>query len=161
MRQHAPGAFEYLLKLEEETQNVDLKQELLGALTLTRRDDEAATLLGRVKDGKKVRQHDVDHWVVLLLRNRYAREQSWKWIRDNWGWIEKTFSKDPHYDSWPRYVASAFSTTKHLGEYRKFFEPLKNQVALARNIAMGIEEIGNRAAWLERDVAAVKHYFFK
>jgi aminopeptidase N len=159
VRNRVKGAFEHLINLDETTQNTDLKQDILSALTLSKEDDQIYVLLGRLKDKEKVRQQDVDHWLVYLLRSRYARPQSWKWMCDNWGWIEKTFGGDKSYDYFPRYAASAFNTRVLLDAYREFFEPLKDQPALTRNIVMGIEELENRVAWLERDRKAVEAYF--
>jgi aminopeptidase N len=161
VRREVDGAFDFLLKLDESTQNVDLKQDVLGALTLVKDKEHIDLLLGRLKDTDKVRAHEVDHWVVYLLRSRHARPQAWDWLRGNWDWIDKTFGGDKSYDYFPRYAASAFNTRPLLKEYKEFFEPLKDNIALNRNIVMGIEEIENRVAWLERDLAAVKKYFSK
>lgn len=159
IRNKAEGAFEYLLKLDEETQNVDLKQDVLGALTLTKDTAEIDILLQRLTDRDKVRHQDLDHWLVYLLRSRYARRQAWDWLRNKWGWIENTFKDDKSYDYIPRYAASAFNTQELLNEYKAFFEPLQDQPALTRNILMGVEELQTRVAWLERDRQAVEKYF--
>ncbi len=159
IRHSVEGAFDYMLDVDQTTNNVDLKQDILGALTAERKEPQIAILLERLKDNAKVRQQDVDHWLVYLLRSRYARPQAWKWLRDNWGWIEQTFGGDKSYDYFPRYAASAFNTKQLLDEYREFFEPLKSQPILARNITMGIEELENRVSWIERDLAPVKAYF--
>lgn len=159
VRKNIDGAFEYLLALDESTQNVDLKQDVLAALTLVKEQNQVQTLLGRLKDTSKVRQHEVDHWIVYLLRNRYARPQAWDWLRSNWDWIDKTFGGDKSYDYFPRFAASAFNTRQLLKEYKAFFEPLKDNIALNRNIVMGVEEIENRVSWLERDLGSVTSYF--
>ncbi|MET0779224.1 MAG: M1 family aminopeptidase, partial [Candidatus Saccharimonadales bacterium] len=159
VRAAAEGAFDYLLELEEKTANVDLKQELIGALTVTRSVADGARLLGRLKDAGKVRQHDVDTWLVLLQRNRYTQGLAWNWVRENWGWIEETFSRDKSFDYFPRYSASAFNTRKLFEEYKAFYEPLMHWAQLKRNVVMGIEELESRITWLERDVAAVNAFF--
>ncbi len=159
IRNSAPGAFVYVLELEETTNNAELKHDLMSALASEKKTHEIDILLSRLKDTEKVRQQDVDGWLAGLLRNRYARRQAWDWLRNNWLWLEETFGEDKSYDYLPRYAASAFSTRQLLDEYKEFFEPLKEQRALARNITIGIEEINNRAAWLERDHKAVKAYF--
>jgi len=159
VRHDVAGAFEYLLHEEETTSNPDLKQELLGALTMTKSTERIASLLNRIKDGSKVRQHDVDTWLVYLLRNRYGRQQAWDWLRDNWSWIEKTFEGDKGYDSFPRYAASAFNTRKLFEEYKAFFEPKASDIALTRNITLGIEELSTRVTWLERDLSDVQTFF--
>jgi aminopeptidase N len=159
VRSSHPGAFDYLLKLEEKTTNVDLQQELMAALASTHSAKEGLILLGRLKDPKKVRQHDVITWASSLLRNRYTQGDAWEWVRDNWEWIEKIFGKDRGYDYFPRLSAAAFNTRKLFEEYKTFFEPKMNQTALKRNIAIGIEELESRVAWLERDVSAVEQFF--
>lgn len=159
IRHDVGGAFDYLLKLDGETSNVDLKQDILGSLTAERKEPQITILLERLKDSDKVRQQDVDHWLVYLLRSRYARPQAWKWLRENWEWIEKTFGGDKSYDYFPRYAASAFNTRELMSEYKEFFEPKKEQPILKRNIIMGIEELENRITWIERDLAALRTYF--
>ena len=150
------NAFDYLLEMETKTTNVDLKQELIGALTGTKSTAHAEQLLERLQNPELVRQHDVDTWLVFLLRNRYTQAKAWKWLRNNWKWLEKTFARDRSFDIIPRLVASAFNTRKRMDEFKTFFEPLKHWTVLVRNITMGIEELESRVAWLERDVAAVK-----
>jgi aminopeptidase N len=159
IRHNIPGAFEYLVNLHETSSDPHMKEDAMAALTITRDPEAAGTLLGRLTDASKVKPQDVDFWLVYLLRNRYVRDVAWHWFRENWNWIEETFSHDQTYDNFPRYVASAFSTRTYLEEYRAFFEPKTNQQALARNITMGIEEISNRADWLDRDLKAVQEYF--
>jgi aminopeptidase N len=159
IRHNVAGAFDYLVSLHESTQDAHLKEDAMSALTVTRSPKEAVKLLARVTNIHKVKPQDADHWLVSLMRNRYARDVAWKWFRDNWDWIEKTFKDDQTYDNFPRYAASAFSTRNYLDEYKAFFEPKTSQQALARNITMGIEEIENRVAWLERDLASVQAYF--
>jgi aminopeptidase N len=158
-RNEVPGAFEYLLKLEETSPKVDIKLDAMGALTLIQSDKHIKILLGRLKDINKVRLHDVDRWLVNLMRNRYSRVQAWKWLRDEWGWIEKTFAGDKSYDYFPRYAASVFSTRALMEEFIAFFEPMKDQPALTRNIVMGIEELGNRISWIEKDLPKIQAYF--
>lgn len=95
-------------------------------------------------------------WYVWLLRNRYARTATWQWGRDNWTWMEETFGGDKSYDSFPRYVAICLTTTEQLEEYKSFFNPLRDQVALKRNIELGILELGSKIAHVARDQAAVQ-----
>ncbi len=158
IRNHNKGSFKYLLKLEENTTNVNLKQDLLGALTLTKVSSEISVLLNRLKDSKKVRLHDVDHWLVYLMQNRHAQEQAWRWLRENWDWIEEKFSGDKSYDYFPRYAASALNTRMRLNEYIEFFGPYRDHLVLGRNVTMGVEELTMRIAWLERDSKAVSKY---
>lgn len=160
VREEAHDAFSYLLALDEQTTNTNLKQDIMDALTATKNEAQILLLLGRLRDSQKVRQHDVDRWVAYMLRNRYSRVQAWKWLQENWKWIAATFAQDHSYDYFPRYVASAFNTPQLLEEYKAFFEPFAGELALERAIVLGIEEVETRVAWLQRDIAAVKAYAF-
>jgi aminopeptidase N len=130
----------------------------MGALGSTRQKAEAQRLLSRLQDGTKVRQHDVDYWLLYLLRNRHTRDLAWDWQVANWEWIEKTFSKLLSFDYFPRFSANAINSRHYLEKYKEFFEPLKRLAALSRNIDMGTEEIESRVSWLERDVSAVLEF---
>jgi len=161
VRNQTEGAFQYLLNLEESTQNVDLKEDVISGLSSTRKEDEAKMLLGRLTDSSKVRHHDVIRWVAGMLRNRHVRLLAWKWVQDNWDWIKKTFEGDHHYDYYPRYIASSFNTEKLANEYKAFFEPKLSEIALKQNISLGIEELNTRIAWIKRDLPAVQNFFQK
>jgi aminopeptidase N len=159
VRYDAPGAFDYLLKLEETTSNPNLKQELLSALSATRSTERGALLLGRLKDSAKVRQHDVDHWLVMLMRNRENQSQAWDWMRNEWPWIEDKFGSDKSYDYFPRYAASALNTRQRTEEFKEFFLPKADQPALKLNVTLGMEELESRITWIERDLQAVQAFF--
>ena len=80
----------------------------------------------------------------------------WQWTQDEWAWLKKTFEGDSHYDMLPRYIASSLITKAQLAEYIKFFKPMKDDVALARTIAVGETELRAKVALLERDGVAVR-----
>ncbi len=159
IKQGDTAAFDYLLHLHDTTQNSDLKADIASALTVTRSEDQARLLLGRLKDPKLVKPQDADRWLVYMLRSRYVRNIAWQWMVDEWDWIEKTYKNDKSYDYMPRYAASACNTQEWLDKYRSFFEPKLDQVVLKRNILIGVEEIENRVKWLNRDIQAVEAYF--
>ena len=81
---------------------------------------------------------------------------TWQWVRDNWDWIDKTFSGDKSYDEYPRYTAAILSTREQLDEYINFFGPMRSNIALSRVIEVGINEITNKIATIERDGEAVR-----
>ncbi|MDB5181586.1 MAG: putative Aminopeptidase [Candidatus Saccharibacteria bacterium] len=159
VKQGDKAAFDYLLKLHDETNNSDLKADVSAALTVTRSQEAASQLLERIKDAAIVKPQDADRWLVYLMRNRYTRETAWNWMVSEWSWIEKTYSNDKSYDYMPRYAASVCNTRGWAEKYRTFFEPKQDQIVLKRNILIGLEEIENRIKWLERDLPAVRDYF--
>ena len=151
-----PQDFERLLKLHATTVNAELRDDVTSGLCSTKSKDQIATLLERLTDGDLVKRQDLFRWYIYLLRNRYAREQTWQWMVDNWAWIEETFKGDKSYDDFARYSANVLSTRKWLEAYIAFFEPKSAQTALKRAIEIGKVEIESRVEWLERDMKSVR-----
>jgi aminopeptidase N len=111
--------------------------------------------LKRLTQSELVKQQDVFRWFIYLLRNRYARQQAWQWMTENWHWIEKTYKGDKSFDDFARYSASVFATKEWLETYRAFFTPLRDQTVLQRAIDVGLTEIQSRVEWLDRDRESV------
>lgn len=145
-----------LLTEHQKTTSSELKEDIASAITSTRNPEVIERLLGLLKDQTIVRPQDFMRWFVWLLRNRYARASTWHWGRDEWGWMVETFGGDKSYDSFPRYVAICLMTAEQLQEYKDFFEPLKSEVALKRNIELGILELGSKIDHIARDEAEVR-----
>ncbi len=152
-------ALEYLIELYKTTTSSDLQRDISGALTATRQAEEASHLLSIVKDAKVVKPQDADRWIFMLLRNRYVKKLAWQWMEDNWGWVEETYKQDKSYDYFPRIAASSVSTEAEAKRYDAFFTPKESVPILARNIAIGREEITARLAWLSRDLGRVQDFF--
>lgn len=134
----------------------ELRDDIAAALTSTRSDVVIDRLLELLKDTSFIRTQDFVHWFVWIFRNRYGREKTWQWTRDNWSWVAKTFKGDSHYDMLPRYVAGSLVTTKQLEEFKTFFGPLESEVALARNITIGYTELEGIVTLLETDGPKVR-----
>lgn len=145
-----------LIKKYKTTNSAELQQDICLGLTATRDTKIATSLLNILKDTSIIRNQDAFRWVIYLMRNKYSRDQTWQWVRDNWNWINATFGGDKSYDDYPRYVATALSTQKQFNEYKDFFMPLSLDPALTRVINMGINEIKNRVDLIERDGLSVR-----
>lgn len=145
-----------LLALHQSTTSSELQEDIAAGLTSTKDLAVIERLLSLLTDSSSVRPQDFSHWFVWLLRNRYGREKAWQWIRDHWPWVQTTFAGDKSYDIFPRYIASSLMTASQLAEYVHFFEPYKNDVALRRNIEVGITELQSKVALIERDGEAVR-----
>jgi aminopeptidase N len=153
------GAFQYLVKLHDETNNADLKSDIMSALTMTKDPAEAAILLSRLKNAPIIKPQDAEYWLILLLRNRYVRNVAWQWLVDNWQWIEKTYARDKSYDDYPRYAAAICNTKAWAEKYTQFFKPKLGEITLRRNIVIGLTEIDTRVKWLDRDLGSVRSFF--
>lgn len=151
-------AFKKLLALHNESQSAEERQYLCMGMTSAREPAVIDQMLKLLRDPKIIRPQDVDHWYIYLLRNRYARRQTWQWMVDNWDWIERTFGSDKSYDNFVRYSASSLTGRTWLDTYKQFFEPKKSQAALKRVIEIGIVDISARTAWLDRDSDRLKQY---
>ena len=77
-------------------------------------------------------------------------------MKENWGWIEQTFSGDKSYDDFPRYSAAGLATQEQLDSYIGFFTPKRDIPALTRVIDLGIKEIQARVEIIETDGPAVR-----
>ena len=138
------------------TTSSELKQDICSGLTSTRDAKVVERLLNTVKDTSIIRTQDTARWIAYLVRNKFGRELTWKWVQDNWDWINETFGQDKSCDDYPRYVATSLRTRQQLQEYRDFFEPLMSDPALTRVIKIGINEITDRVDSIERDSDTVK-----
>ncbi len=143
--------FKELHELYPKQTNSDLKNDISSALCSTKSPELAEILLKSIKDSSWVKLQDVDKFIVHLLANKFTRATTWKWLTNNWGWIEKNFASDKSYDHYPRYAANCFSNQEWYDRYKKFFEPKKDIVSLRRNIELGEKEIENKIRWSERD----------
>lgn len=138
------------------TPSSEIQNDISVGVSSTRVPEKIAELLDNMKDADIVRPQDVFRWFVYLIRGRDAREPAWRWVRDNWDWVEETFKGDKSYDDFPRYSASGLVTRKQLDEYKDFFGPMIAVPALSRTITMGISEIEGRVELIERDKNAVQ-----
>jgi aminopeptidase N len=159
IKEHVPGALDYLLELHAKTNSSDLQRDISGAATATRNVDEAKQILSLLQDPKIIKPQDADRWLFYLLRNRYMRDTAWQWMEDNWQWIEDTYQKDKSYDYFPRYAAAVCNTKEQQERYINFFKSKLVEPMLKRNIEIGLEEIANRVAWIERDISHIQAFF--
>ncbi len=135
--------------------NVALKDDIAVGLTATKNLQTISRLAETSKDTSIVRLQDFTYWFVRLLRNRYGRDYMWKWAQDNWQWMTETFSGDSNYDLLPRYIAGSLNKKQHLDEYSNFFKPLESDLALKRNIQLGVHELKAKVDLISRDSEAV------
>jgi aminopeptidase N len=151
-----PAVIDALIKEYKATSSSELQQDIASGLTSTKDKELISKLLGLVMDADFVRPQDAARWFVWTIRNRDGKELAWRWVRNNWSWVEKTFKSDKSYDDYPRYAASALTTRQQLDEYKAFFTPLQDEPALNRVITIGIGEIEGRVELIERDGEAVR-----
>lgn len=144
-----------LLQCYGTSQSADLREDISSGLTSATHQRHIALLIDSLTDSNVIRQQDVFRWFAYLMRNRYARDDTWSWMIANWDWIETNFAGDKSYDDFARYSASGLVTRQQLESYRSFFTPKLGIPALTRTIELGIKEIQARVELIERDAPAV------
>lgn len=142
---------ERMIKEHQTTSSSDLRDDITAGLTATKDQSLIKRFIETFTDKSVIRPQDLSHWFIYLIRNRHGREQTWTWMTENWGWIEKTYAGDKSYDNFVRYSASALGTHEWLKRYETFFEDKRSITALSRAIELGIADITVRADWFERD----------
>lgn len=144
-----------LVAAYRESSSSELRSDITAGLASTTDAETITQLLTLFKDSATIRQQDLIGWFVSLMRGRYSRALTWKWVRDEWSWIQEIFDGDKSYDSFPRYAANLLTKRDQLDEYEAFFAPLRNNPALTRTIDMGLRDLAGRIALLERDTPVV------
>ncbi|MDB5162883.1 MAG: aminopeptidase nonfunctional [Candidatus Saccharibacteria bacterium] len=145
-----------LLEEYVKVSNSELRDDIAAALTSTEKVEDIKRFSEAIKDSNVIRRQDFTHWLAWLIRNRYGRDFMLQWVQAEWSWIDEKFSNDPHYDMFPRYIASGLVTEAQLEQYRSFFTPLLSELALKRNIKLGITELEGRVELIKRESAAVQ-----
>jgi aminopeptidase N len=148
------GDFNKLLRLHNESDNAEDRDELAGALTSVKESPKYRQLIAMLT-GSDIRRQDMMHWYVWLLRNRYARSDAWDWLTQHWEWIELEFASDKSYSYFARYGGSIFSRSAEYDKFVEFFGTKKSIVALTRDINLAEQEISSRIAWRKRNEASM------
>jgi aminopeptidase N len=148
--EETPELFDYFAKQYKQTIDPELKTDLSIALTSTRDPQTAQKLLKLLKDTKTIRPQDTVFFFIRTMQNPAATDLALDWLYKNWDFIEK-ITGDKSLDYYPRYVANQIRTAKDLENYQTFFEPKKDNLAIARAISVGISEILSRLALINSD----------
>lgn len=150
-----PALVDRLFKLYASTPSNDIKTDITAALSSTQNQATTERILSEIKSGEIIRPQDASRWFIYLIRTRDSRSTAWRWLKENWVWIEETFKGDKSYDDFLRYAASALLTRTELDDFTEFTRPLRAEPALTRTIDMGLTEITARVELIERDKSAV------
>ncbi|MGT2729579.1 M1 family metallopeptidase [Streptococcus phocae subsp. salmonis] len=137
------------------TTDNNLRQDLTVALSRTTNPSTLRRIQYSLKDKDIIKPQDLAFWYNNLLSQEATQESIWTWAREDWDWIISTLGGDMSFDKFVIYPAAHFKTQERLDEYKAFFEPKLDDMAISRNIKMGINEISARLALLEQEKSAV------
>lgn len=149
--------FNKLLKLHNGASLSEERVTLSAALTGFKQPELIHKALGLITTDK-VRRQDAAYWIVYSFLNRYAKTQTWDWLKANWSWLLQQLGTDLSFYRMPIYAARSFSDIKFLKEYKKFFESVMS-VSLKRSYNQGIEMIEWQSEWKKRALPEVTTFF--
>ena len=134
----------------------NFKRQLATALSYTKDMETVGELMNQWKNKDVVKPQDLSmSWYVNFLRHDFTQETAWNWARENWDWIKSALGGDMSFDKFVIYPANNFKTEQGLAAYKEFFEPQLSDMAISRNISMGIKEIAARIELINSEKAAV------
>lgn len=134
----------------------NFKRQLATALSFTKDMETVEELMNQWKNKDVVKPQDLSmSWYFNFLRHDFTQEKAWNWARENWAWVKSALGGDMSFDKFVIYPANNFKTERGLAAYKEFFEPQLSDMAISRNISMGIKEIAARVDLINREKAAV------
>lgn len=151
--------FEKLVDMHNAAKHSDERLTLSAAITGFK-DPLLITKALAMIDSPHVRLQDVAYWIAYSYMNRHARDQTWDWVKEHWGWLEANMGHDLSFYRMPIYVARVQSDKQFIKEYTAFFEP-KLSPSMERSYHQGIEMLTWQSAWKERSFKEVTNFFYK
>lgn len=157
-REGTQKEFDEMLAMYTSSQSSDEKLSLTSALTSFKQDDIHTQVLDLLKNQNIVRLQDLPYWIAYSLSNRHMKQTMWKWIQDNWQWLEDVIGSDLSFSRMPVYVARNFAEETELEEFKSFFEQ-HLKPSLQRSYDQGIEIIETNVSWRKRDSIVALDWF--
>ncbi|MBQ6414297.1 M1 family metallopeptidase [Candidatus Saccharibacteria bacterium] len=145
---------EYLQKYQAEA-DPEVKFELLFAGTISKDGKVLKRMLKLLEQPEIVKPQDQLYLYVYLYRNPRSRKKVFEWLTKHWGYVRE-MAGDKTIESYPRYTAGVARTIEEFDEWKKFFQPMKDDSAVARAVMIGEKEIAARLKLIKEDQEAVR-----
>lgn len=143
---------ELYLDLYQQATDGTFQRQLATALSYAQEEEHLQLLLSKWRDKSVVKPQDLAlSWYRVFLLQATASPLAWNWACQNWDWIVDALGGDMSFDKYIIYPANSFHRRDQLQAYKEFFQPKVEDMAMQRNILMGINEIEARVALMERD----------
>jgi puromycin-sensitive aminopeptidase len=149
--------FDKLVTLHNNSTMSEERTALVAAITNFKQEELIDKALSMVQSDD-VRLQDVPYWLIYSFMNRFAKKQTWQWVKDNWEWLFKNLGTDLSFYRMPVYAARAFSDKAFINEYKSFFKPLLSP-GMDRSYHQGLEILEYNSAWRERSLLEIKAFF--
>ncbi len=107
-----------------------------------------------------VKNQDTPFWISAVWVNKYGRDLTWKFIKNNWKIIVKNYGEGGHFLSRLLSPLGNHTSLKDLKDAKKFFT--KNVApGSERTLEQSYEKIESNAAWLKDDKKSIKIWLDK
>lgn len=144
---------EYLAAYKKEA-DPEIKFGLLFAGTLMRDEKKLHEMMELLNQPEVVKPQDQFYLFLYLYRNPKVKVEVFEWLVKNWEYV-KRMSGDKSLENYPRYTASSVRTEKEFEVWKRFFEPMAEDLAVARAIEVGKNEIRAKLELIKKDRAKV------
>ncbi|QGV04004.1 M1 family metallopeptidase [Lactobacillus acetotolerans] len=146
---------ERLIKEYQRTSDPSYKNDITGAVTLTKDPEEIKKIVADFENADIIKPQDLRGWYGNVLMNAHGQQFAWDWIRNDWSWLEKTVGGDMEFATYITVTSNIFHTPKRLQEFKVFFEPKVNTPGLTREIKMDTKVIETKVELIGKEKAAV------
>lgn len=136
---------DFLLKLYGENTDPAYKADLAAAICQVQDPQLISKVIDQFENTKLIKPQDIRFWYHYILDNDAAQAAAWKWLRDQWDWLNERLGGDMEFNRFITDTANAFHTISQLNEFKDFFEPMIGTPGLTREIEMDIRIIRGRA----------------
>lgn len=143
--------FDQLMELYRKSSDASFKADLQIALAATPDAKQVAKIIVDFEKPEIIKPQDLRAWFPAVLANDAGQQAAWDWIRNDWGWMQKTVGGDMEFTGFITSIANIFKTPTRLQEFKDFFTPKLNTPGLTREITMDERIIAGRVALIEAD----------
>ena len=107
-----------------------------------------------------IRNQDVPFIITSVWVNKYGRETTWKFVKNNWKLIIKNYGEGGHFLSRIISPLGTHTNQKDLNDIKKFFA--KNVApGSERTLEQSYEKIESNIAWIKDDTKSIKKWLGK
>ncbi|XP_010937267.1 aminopeptidase M1-B [Elaeis guineensis] len=138
------SGYESLLRIYRETDESEERVRVLSSLSSCPDPDIVLEVLNFLLSSE-VRNQDA---VYGLRVSREGRETAWRWLKENWDYISKTWESASLISDFIDYVVSPFSSKEKAEEIEVFFAS-RTKPSFARTLKQSLERVRINARWVQ------------
>lgn len=148
--------FKKMIDIHDNSSNSEERVTLAASICGFKQPELIDQALAKITS-EDVRLQDAAYWIAYSFMNRFARDQTWEWLKQNWNWLEKNLGGDLSFFRMPLYAGRNYSDESFINEFSSFFQKHMSP-AFERPVSQAIETIQWQSAWKKRDQAEIAKY---